>query len=429
MSTKIALGTTAVETAIPTDRTARPKLGSARAWTVWAIATVFVVWLFNAQTGWAILSPTAGEDLNLSVSQIGFIGTTYTWAFALAQLFSGALLDRLGSRKVLIPAIALVAVGVLLFATAQNFGMLMLSQVVLAIGASAGFVGAGYVGGVWFGMAKFGLMFGLVQVVAALSSGFGQAGFNFALDSLTWRELLYGFVGFGVVLLIAAIAFVRNPEAPDTTGMTPGTFIKDVTHNLASVFKNRQVLLISLAGSVTFGIQLALGVVWLPRLVESHGIATSSANLTSAALWIGLAIGSVFINNVTDLLKSRKIPMIVSTAIMIASLAGLTFLPINALAAQALALTFGIANAGHMLAFTMGGDNVPPRLIGTTSSVVNGAMFIMGGILMSLPGSMLAGTQETLADFQKPMTVFLALLVASFVLTFVIRESHPEKRG
>jgi len=428
MSTKAILDGSYVSPNASEKEAATPKLGGARGWLIWSLATIFVVWLFNAQTGWSILSPSAGEDLNLSTSQIGFIGTTYTWAFAIAQLFSGALLDRLGSRKVLIPAILLVGIGVLLFGTAQNFAMLMLSQVVLAIGASAGFVGAGYVGGAWFGMAKFGFMFGLVQVVAALSSGFGQAGFNFALDSLTWRELLYGFAAFGVVLLIASIIFVRNPQEPDTSGMTVGNFVGSVFESLASVFKNRQVVLIALAGSVTFGIQLALGVVWLPRLVESHGISTSDANLASAALWVGLAIGSAFINQLTDAMKSRKIPTIVSTALMIASLAGLAFLPVNALAAQALALVFGIANAGHMLAFTMAGDNVQPRLIGTASSVVNGAMFIMGGILMGLPGSMLAGTDELLADFQKPMMVFLALLVASFVLTFVIRESHPEKK-
>ncbi len=126
------------------------QLGGTRAWIVWVIAVLFVVWLFNVQTGYAIVNDSVSKALNLSIDQVGLIAATYTWTFAIAQMFSGALLDKLGSRKILIPAITLVIIGVFLFAFAQSFEMLLLSQVVLAIGSSAGFVGAGYVGGVWY---------------------------------------------------------------------------------------------------------------------------------------------------------------------------------------------------------------------------------------------------------------------------------------
>ena len=120
-----------------------PKLGGGRAWLVWTIAVAFVVWLFNVQTGYAILNNSVAQSLNLRIDQIGLIAAVYTWVFAISQLFAGALLDKLGSRKVLLPAIALVAIGVFLFAFAQSFEMLLLSQVILALGSCAGFVGAG----------------------------------------------------------------------------------------------------------------------------------------------------------------------------------------------------------------------------------------------------------------------------------------------
>ena len=177
-----------------------PQLGGSQAWIVWTIAVIFVVWLFNVQTGYAILNDGEAKTLNLRIDQVGMIAAVYTWVFAIAQLFAGALLDKLGSRKVLIPAIALVALGTFLFAFAQSFEMLLLSQVVLALGSCAGFVGAGYVGGVWFGMAKFGVMFGLVQLVAAMSSAFGQTGFDFALANWDWRTLITAFAIFDVGL-------------------------------------------------------------------------------------------------------------------------------------------------------------------------------------------------------------------------------------
>lgn len=397
-------------------------LGGGRAWLIWTLAVVFVVWLFNIQTGWAIVKENVQTDLSLGLDQIGMIAAVYTWVFAIAQLFSGALLDRLGSRKVLVPAIALVGIGTFLFATAQNFPMLLLSQVILAVGACAGFVGAGYVGGVWFGMAKFGFMFGLVQVVAALSSAFGQAGFDFALRHLTWRELMNGFGFFGVALLALGLVFIRNPYPVTHEGQAEG-FIGSVFGRIVECFKNPQVVLIAISGAITFGVQLALGVVWMPNLVRAHGVGDSQANLSAASLWMGLAIGSLFINKWTDKVRSRKVPYLITAVVMVLAMAAVTYLNVGAFAAMALALVFGMANAGHMLAFTIAGDNVPVRLIGTASSIVNGAMFIVGGILISLPGNMLKGTQETLADYQKPMGVFIILLVVAVIVGAVVKES------
>ncbi|MCW3480218.1 MFS transporter [Neisseriaceae bacterium JH1-16] len=62
--------------------------------------------LFNVQTGYAILNSRVSSDIGLSIEQIGMIAAVYSWVFVIAQLFSGALPDRLGSRKVLLPSIA-----------------------------------------------------------------------------------------------------------------------------------------------------------------------------------------------------------------------------------------------------------------------------------------------------------------------------------
>jgi sugar phosphate permease len=96
----------------------------------------------------------------------------HTWIFALCQFLSGPLLDRMGARRILVPAILLVSIGVFIFANAKDFGMLLMSQALIALGACTGFVGAGYIGGKWFGMAKFSFMFGLVQFAASLFSAF-----------------------------------------------------------------------------------------------------------------------------------------------------------------------------------------------------------------------------------------------------------------
>ena len=170
------------------------ELGGPRAWLVWVIAVTFVVYYFSFQTGYAIVNSSVQKDIGLSIAQVGLIAAIYTWVFALCQFMSGPLLDRLGARTVLLPAILLVTLGIFVFANAKNFEMLLLSQALIAIGACTGFVGAGYVGGKWFGMAKFSFMFGLVQFAASLFSAFNQNLLNWALSIFQWHEL-FNYVG------------------------------------------------------------------------------------------------------------------------------------------------------------------------------------------------------------------------------------------
>ncbi|MFE3933887.1 MFS transporter, partial [Streptomyces goshikiensis] len=83
-------------------------IGGVEAWIIWSLATVFVVWLFSIQTGYAVVSPEIQKTAALTVAQISLAGSIYTWAFALCQFFSGALLDRFGSRPLLAIAVAVL---------------------------------------------------------------------------------------------------------------------------------------------------------------------------------------------------------------------------------------------------------------------------------------------------------------------------------
>src|SRR5664279_1771040 len=84
------------------------------AWTIWVLATVFVVWLFAIQTGHGIVSPDIQRDAHLTISQVAVAASIYTWVFAVIQFFSGALLDRYGARPLLAIAVGLVTVGAFL---------------------------------------------------------------------------------------------------------------------------------------------------------------------------------------------------------------------------------------------------------------------------------------------------------------------------
>src|SRR4051812_44323267 len=106
------------------------RLGGARAWLVWSVATGFLVFLFSIQTGYAVTNLYIGHDLGLSVAQVGTVSAVYTWVFAICQFFGGPLLDRLGAGRVLPVCIGLVSLGTLLLGNAETFGMVLLAQAI-----------------------------------------------------------------------------------------------------------------------------------------------------------------------------------------------------------------------------------------------------------------------------------------------------------
>jgi MFS family permease len=410
-----------------------PQLGGAYAWWVWTLAVSFVVYLFSVQTGYAIVSSSVQGDVGLTTTQVATIAATYTWVFALFQFYGGALLDKLGSRVILPASIALVTLGVFVFANATSFGMLLLSQAILAIGSCTGFVGAGYLGGQWFGMAKFSFMFGLVQVMAALTSAMSQNAIDFALKQTEWRTL-FNYVGVaGVALFALGAIFIRNPTPVVSEG-DGGVinFFASVTRSLVDVAKIGHVWMASIVGALLFGVMLALGVVWGPKLLMVRGASESAAAFGSSLLWFGLAVGSAAVPWWSDQIKARKLPIILGTVLQFVAMAVLVYVPgLGSTIDLALCFVLGFANASHMLAFSTAADVVEPRQIGTSAAIVNGIMFIAGGLLIARPGvrvdrAIEAGMERGSMDIVQyaAMPLVVALVIA-LVLSLAMKETYP----
>lgn len=416
-----------------TAPSSKSRLGSAYAWWVSILAVTFVVYLFSFQTGYSIVNPGVQKDASLSVSQVATIAAVYTWAFAICQFFGGALLDRLGARKVLPISIALVTLGIFVFANANSYGMLLLSQIIIAMGSCTGFVGAGYVGGQWFGMAKFSFMFGLVQVMAALTSAFSVNIFEAILSHVNWRSLFNVYGVLGIILLVLGALYIRDPR-PVAGGMDKGIgeFFTSVVKSMADVAKIGHVWIASIIGAAQFGVMLALGVVWMPKLLMVHGVSQSTAGFGTSMLWLGLAAGSAVVPWWSDHIKGRKLPLILGGAVQLACLLALLYIPqVGTALAIIFCFIFGFANAAHMLAFSTAADVVKPSQIGTSAAIVNGIMFIVGGIMISRPGVRIgvgieAGIEpRSLEIAQYASWPLLAALVIALALSFFMKETYP----
>ena len=202
---------------------------------------------------------------------------------------------------------------------------------------------------------------------------------------------------------------------------------------MVEVAKIGHVWIASLIGAAQFGVMLALGVVWMPKLLMVHGLSQSTAGFGTSMLWLGLAAGSAIIPWWSDHIKARKLPIILGGAVQLACLLALLYIPgLGTALAIILCFVFGFANAAHMLAFSTAADVVQPSQIGTSAAIVNGIMFIVGGIMISRPGVRIglgieAGVEpKSLELAQYASWPLIVALVIALALSFYMKETYPK---
>ena len=164
-------------------------------------------------------------------------------------------------------------------------------------------------------------------------------------------------------------------------------FLTAVAKSIVEVAKIPHIWVSSAFGALCFGVMLGLGVVWAPKLLGARGFDAATANWSPSLLWLGLAAGCLVVPRWSEMIKRRKLPIIVGVVVQIVALLLLLYLPeLNSIAAMVLCFAFGVGNAAHMLAFSTAADVVRRSQIGTSATIVNGIMFIVGGIMISRPG-------------------------------------------
>lgn len=401
--------------------------GSRRAWMIWAIATVFLVWLFTIQTGYAIVSPQIQLTAHLDVSQISLAASVYTATFAVVQVFSGALLDRFGSRPLMAIAIALVTAGAFLYAATTNLPTLVAAQIVLALGSSFGFVGGGYVVASWFRAAQFGLLLSLIQAAGAVGSAVMQPVISAALGAMSWQDLQILFGVIGIAITVAAAALVRDPswktlerrEAPHTP------LLRGIWSGIAQSIRSPAVRYGAIVAAAGLGAMLAIGTLWGPRIATARGFSDTQGAWLTALAWLGSAAGAPIANLVSNRIHSRRSVVIVALSGLTLSLAVLLFLPDGGTLASfptlAVAMfAFGFFSGVSALGYAIGADNVPRSLAGSATAVTNAFAFAIAAIFQSLPSVWLP-QDATLSDYRVALSVILVALLLATILTIILR--------
>ena len=201
--------------AAPSDPTLRYRLGGRRAWLVWSAAiSVYILAVFH-RTSLGVAGLVAAERFHISSAQLATFTMVQLFVYAAMQIPVGAMLDRVGAKKLLVAGVLLMTGGQFAFAFAGTFGAGVAARVFVGMGDAMIFISLMQLVALWFPPARTAMITQLTGLLGQVGAIAAAAPLSAALHSLGWTRSFATAASVGVLLGIVLIVVVRDSPYED----------------------------------------------------------------------------------------------------------------------------------------------------------------------------------------------------------------------
>jgi MFS family permease len=398
----------------------------------WLLTAIFYFYQYSMRSAPAVMMPDLTESFGMTAVGVASLVGLFYWGYAPFSLVAGVCMDQLGPRKVVPLGAATVAVGAILFSTADpTLGSL--GRFMQGAGGVFALIGAVYLVTTHMPASRAATLIGVTQMFGMAGGSAGQFLVGPLIASgVPWDRfwLLMGVAGIPIAILLFVL-IPRREKAVDTSRTKAG--LGSALRAMGAVFANPQSILCGLIAGLLFVPTTIFDMVWGVRfLQEAHGVPYEIAVLRSAAVPFGWIIGCPLLGWVTDRLGRRKPVIIGASLVLLLTLATILYGPQGLLPPYTLALVAGIASGAAMIPYTVIKEANRPEHSGTATGVINFLNFSLTALLGPLFAARLteasAGGNRQLAHYQETFQPLLFGVLLAIILTLLLRETGPKAR-
>jgi MFS family permease len=188
------------------------------------VAAYYIAYLFRTIN--AVMAVPLTTELGLAADDLGLLTSVYFLTFAAAQIPIGILLDRYGPRRIQSVLLVVAAIGSGLFATSENFWMLLAGRALIGLGVASALTAGLKALVLWFPGERVPLFNGLMVMLGALGAVTATLPADLLVDSIGWRELFALFSALS--FLSAALVYLVVPEAKPAANRAFSLSLKNV---------------------------------------------------------------------------------------------------------------------------------------------------------------------------------------------------------
>lgn len=371
-----------------TEPRLRFSLGGRRAWLVWAAALLVYILAVFHRSSLGVAGLLAVDRFHITSAQLATFTMVQLAVYAAMQIPVGAILDRVGSKKMLLTGLGLMTLAQASFAFVSSFGLGLVARIFVGMGDAMVFISLMRIVALWFPPAR-------APIITQLTGLFGQVGalvaarpLSAALHGLGWTRSFLLAASVGLVLAVLLILVVRDSPYEDPrrddlklralgqalrlSWREPGTKLGLWTHFSAQFGANVFALL------------------WgFPFLVSGEGLSVAMASNLLMLMVVANIVSSPIVGLLVARFPFSRSTLTLGIVISIMTVWAVVLLwpgaaPLWML--MLLVIVTAVGGPGSMIGFDMARTFNPPHRIGSATGIVN-----VGGFVASLSVVVLIG--------------------------------------
>ena len=256
----------------------------------------------------ATISPELVSEFSLSAGDLGLLSGAYFLGFASVQIPLGYLLDFKGPKKIVSYFLSLTIVGIILFANAKNFQILLLSRLLIGIGVGACLMGPLTAYRVWFQDETQQRSNSWMLMVGAIGMLSSSLPVQYLLPSIGWRGVFINLAILTLICIILIALLIPKWENLNSNQTSEQGRLSDIWSN--DFFKSLVPM-----GFFNYGALFAIQTLWAgPWLTRVSGYSPEESAqglfLLYSCLLISFLLWGYFIprfsKNISDAIKLLK---------------------------------------------------------------------------------------------------------------------------
>jgi MFS family permease len=368
------------------------------------------------------LFPVMMRDLGLTYQDLGYVSGVLALAWGLSALCSGWLADRVGHRKILIPATIVFSLLAGLSGLATGVGSLMVMRGIMGVSEGA-FTPASIVATLDASKpTRHGQNLGIQQNMVALV-GLGLAPLIVTqllrvVPSWRWVFLMVSVPGFVVAYLMYRV--LRDTDAAQAAIHTP---THDASaHRWTDIFKFRNVPLNMLGMLCWLTVLTVMGAFFPNYLIDHLHLSLPQMGFVMSAIGFGGSAGNLVMPALSDRIGRRPV-LIIGVIVGVACLVALIHTGPQPLKLFFLVF-FTMWSVFANVTLTVGPltvESVPAKLMTTASGIVVGTGEVFGGGVAPTIGGYIAQH----IGIQNILYVAISGMALGIVVAVSVKETAP----
>lgn len=405
-----------------------------KSWTIALVGGLFFFYNFMQLTLLNPLAPAIIDFFHMDPVDFGSINSGFLLAVALVALPGGILADKIRTKKLLLVLTLITVINLFITSQISDPAVFAMLRFIQGMTHAFAFTLCMKLAIQWIAPKRLATASSLIVTIGLLGGALSQPLMTYFLTTQGLHQawLNDAYIGIGIFVLFALVVRDNDNFWQQYVPPTLSVYFRGLRQSLFNPQNWMGGLYVCLLNLPI----ILLGASWGQMYMEhTWSLMAEQGSFIITLIFMGAIVGCPFMGFVSDLVRSRKLPMIVGSVLSTVVMAAILLFPsLSHVMLGAFFFLLGITTASQVLVYPMIAESNSPSHVGASLSIVT-LVLMAGNAVANMVFSALinsrvietaAGPQYSAETFKPGMWMIWASLFASLLVIGLMRETFKK---